>query len=512
MVRWPSASVSAVLPLFLCQFYALIGPGSAAEGAHDVEHGVFNGRWYGQWPRRKGPWRSHYIEGSVLTINQQDQSRPNAEDYQTQMVPTGRGAFNIRYAGNSLEATVQPRQFPANGRKLAWSDGNVWIRSDFFDGHWLVHGQVHRILGRSLTRSDGQDSEISITNENCFTVGFNGIARVAKMQTNGRNLGWSDGSIWERLDFFDGSWVEECGQVHSIKAVTLTLAGHTSASHLTYKDRKTFAMERNGVILAGDLQKADASGITKLLWSNGEVWSLVSFDGHWSGRERGGEIREITGYDLRWENDELDMIKIISRDSFTVIHQGQMLVAKRDVLDSGETRLAWSNGDIWIKQEVARYIGDQIVSLLRIIRSLAFWCLDCFVLLVGTFMSLRSLRVPHINDHKQWLTFWVLWSSIGILERCSKALPFFLQSFWQRVPFYFELKALAVIYLLLFNGAGQVFQLILNPLINPCYSNGQQASKSQKHRLFESDPIKFISLFGVAEYEKAANCWRCKKE
>ena len=74
------------------------------------------------------------------------------------------------------------------------------------------------------------------------------------------------------------------------------------------------------------------------------------------------------------------------------------------------------------------------------------------------YMSLCSIHSKEIEDDKQWLSYWVLFS-------CCNFLDYFLGTLVDLIPFYYTLKLLFIIYLFwpTTRGSLQIYDSILYP-------------------------------------------------
>eukprot|EP00928_Gymnodinium_smaydae_P071626 TRINITY_DN55164_c0_g1_i1.p1 TRINITY_DN55164_c0_g1~~TRINITY_DN55164_c0_g1_i1.p1 ORF type:complete len:141 (+),score=44.68 TRINITY_DN55164_c0_g1_i1:67-489(+) len=112
------------------------------------------------------------------------------------------------------------------------------------------------------------------------------------------------------------------------------------------------------------------------------------------------------------------------------------------------------------------------------------------VFLYAPFMSFRAVKSPAADDDKQWLMFWVVWSSLTAVEKFSLGLLNWM-------PLYYEAKAALVVYLMLFNGGQQVFDTLIDPL----FSRLQKGIPKDQLELFEKDPKAYLEKFGARAYE-----------
>lgn len=103
--------------------------------------------------------------------------------------------------------------------------------------------------------------------------------------------------------------------------------------------------------------------------------------------------------------------------------------------------------------------GKYLVSALAGVGFLVFFgVFDGFLTnVVGTllpgYLSLKSIESIETDVEKQWITYWVLYSAYGILDKISVLFIYYL-------PFYYFIKYLILIWLFMpnFNGAAQLYE------------------------------------------------------
>jgi len=74
------------------------------------------------------------------------------------------------------------------------------------------------------------------------------------------------------------------------------------------------------------------------------------------------------------------------------------------------------------------------------------------------YMSFKAIESTNKDDDTQWLTFWLLYSLIVFAEIWT---DIFL--YW--IPFYTELKIGIIVYLGVFKGASNIYQIIVRPTL-----------------------------------------------
>merc|ERR1719273_2621353 len=87
--------------------------------------------------------------------------------------------------------------------------------------------------------------------------------------------------------------------------------------------------------------------------------------------------------------------------------------------------------------------------------------LVCFV--YPAYMSFKAIDSQQIEDDMQWLTYWIVFSTMAILETTN------VKYLFEYVPFYFFLKIAFMIWLYhpKYQGAIVVYSQVLRPLVLP---------------------------------------------
>ncbi|CAM9420065.1 unnamed protein product [Heterosigma akashiwo] len=70
------------------------------------------------------------------------------------------------------------------------------------------------------------------------------------------------------------------------------------------------------------------------------------------------------------------------------------------------------------------------------------------------YKSFKAIQSDNPGDDAQWLTFWVVYSLVSIAEGLTEMTISGL------VPFYYELVFALYIWMIFFNGAGQIFKIV----------------------------------------------------
>ncbi|PWN48160.1 hypothetical protein IE53DRAFT_364119 [Violaceomyces palustris] len=92
---------------------------------------------------------------------------------------------------------------------------------------------------------------------------------------------------------------------------------------------------------------------------------------------------------------------------------------------------------------------------------------------VPAYFSLRALETPQPQDDIQWLTYWVVFGFFNFIESFVDIILYY-------VPWYYTLKTLAIVWLMLpqTQGAKLVYNKALRPAFQSSRSAVQQASQS----------------------------------
>ena len=78
--------------------------------------------------------------------------------------------------------------------------------------------------------------------------------------------------------------------------------------------------------------------------------------------------------------------------------------------------------------------------------------------LYPAYCSFKAIESPESNDDVQWLTYWVVFGFLNIIETFTDILLYWF-------PLYFTLKTILVIYLVYFRGAAFAYAHFLRPLL-----------------------------------------------
>jgi receptor expression-enhancing protein 5/6 len=90
------------------------------------------------------------------------------------------------------------------------------------------------------------------------------------------------------------------------------------------------------------------------------------------------------------------------------------------------------------------------------------------------YMSFKAIDSGNADDDTQWLTYWVVFSFISIIESCATFLVEF-------IPFYFAIKVSFFVWLYhpKFKGAGLVYSQVIKPFVVP-YLGTLSSTHAQK--------------------------------
>lgn len=113
-----------------------------------------------------------------------------------------------------------------------------------------------------------------------------------------------------------------------------------------------------------------------------------------------------------------------------------------------------------------------------------------FVALVyPTYASYKALGTAATYDDSQWLTYWVVYSFLSSLEVV-------IQTFFQWMPFYYEIKLLFVLWLILpqTKGAQFIFDEYIRPLMLKYGRNIDPAFASAEKLMFSQQTAMIVEL------------------
>ncbi|KAJ3294805.1 ER membrane protein DP1/Yop1 [Blyttiomyces sp. JEL0837] len=109
------------------------------------------------------------------------------------------------------------------------------------------------------------------------------------------------------------------------------------------------------------------------------------------------------------------------------------------------------------------YIFGGIISLFGLLIFFNIWG-DLLTNILGfvwpAYQSFKAIESNEKSDDVQWLTYWTVFGFLNILE-------FFADYVLYWVPFYYSLKTILILYLILpqFNGAAYIYQAFLRPYL-----------------------------------------------
>mmetsp|Transcript_36666 Transcript_36666/g.72092 ORF Transcript_36666/g.72092 Transcript_36666/m.72092 type:complete len:156 (-) Transcript_36666:113-580(-) len=116
------------------------------------------------------------------------------------------------------------------------------------------------------------------------------------------------------------------------------------------------------------------------------------------------------------------------------------------------------------------------------------------IFLYAPFMSFRAINTSTKEDDKQWLTFWIVHSTVRAVETVLE------KSYLSEIiPYYQELKWGFSTYLAVFGGAKQLYDLFLAPLFSTFEANFSEEDMA----LLDAKPGEFIMKHGARAYEEA---------
>ncbi|TYJ55173.1 protein YOP1 [Cryptococcus floricola] len=145
-----------------------------------------------------------------------------------------------------------------------------------------------------------------------------------------------------------------------------------------------------------------------------------------------------------------------------------------------QTKVPKAYGVIALGVSSVVLIFFNMFGLAQPISNLIGWALPAY-------LSILAIESPQANDDKQWLTYWVVFGSLNLIESLG------LRAVLYWVPMYFVFKTLFSIYLMLpaTRGAETLYYHVLRPVI------GNVKSKSQTN-YGTTDPLAKETGFSTA--------------
>lgn len=208
----------------------------------------------------------------------------DSSNRQASVIRTGNFLIFINGSGRSTvgwtESRVQVLANPSSGLRavfdpttgsLMFSDGTVWNKVPQLAGTWLTGGgrsTVIQQIGTTLLFSGNRSGSILSPNNIAITRGAN---LTGTLVSNGHEIHWSDGSVWNQVPILSGDWIDQTGSPTAIEQ---------SGASLTFVNSRgqtatgSFIDSRHVIVpgwgnLTGTLQNG------AILWSDGTSWSTV---------------------------------------------------------------------------------------------------------------------------------------------------------------------------------------------------------------------------------------------
>ena len=82
-----------------------------------------------------------------------------------------------------------------------------------------------------------------------------------------------------------------------------------------------------------------------------------------------------------------------------------------------------------------------------------FWVLGYVYM---PYMSFKAIQTPDGKDDKEWLTTWVIYSMLSMLQ----TIPI-ISSIVVWIPLYYEFKLVVIVYCVFFKGAGVIYRKLI---------------------------------------------------
>ena len=120
-----------------------------------------------------------------------------------------------------------------------------------------------------------------------------------------------------------------------------------------------------------------------------------------------------------------------------------------------------------------------------------FWVLGYVYM---PYMSFKAIQTPDGKDDKEWLTTWVIYSMLSMLQ----TIPI-ISSIVGWIPFYYEVKLIVIVYCVFFKGAGVIYR----KLIYPFFKRYERSADDLVNDLPGSVKAKYQEL-GHSEFVKNA--------
>jgi len=112
---------------------------------------------------------------------------------------SGWGGVAIVFRGVHVQGTLE-----RSGDRIVWSDGDVWLRAGV-DGHWQESAKggqpskTSQIAGSTMLHSSEKHLPLIRDGRCSLSMSIDGRQLQAHMDDIGRQLLWSDGDVWTRI-------------------------------------------------------------------------------------------------------------------------------------------------------------------------------------------------------------------------------------------------------------------------------------------------------------------------
>jgi len=127
-------------------------------------------------------------------------------------------------------------------------------------------------------------------------------------------------------------------------------------------------------------------------------------------------------------------------------------------------------------------------------------CVTAFTVIYPGLLSIRAIESPEKNDDKVWLTYWIVFGFLHVVETFLGFVLYF-------VPYYSWLRVAFFVYLIQFNGAETLYTTVLKDLlaknkdlIKDLIKRAQDATSSvaKQAAAAASDPTNIMKAAQVA--------------
>ena len=104
--------------------------------------------------------------------------------------------------------------------------------------------------------------------------------------------------------------------------------------------------------------------------------------------------------------------------------------------------------------------------------------------------SLKALKTPSADDDSQWLTYWVIFGLMLVIEKVFYILVYYM-------PVYYELKIVFLAYLIHMNGAQTIYVKLVDPYFH--YVQDFFENPEFRNKIFDKVKEKIMGLKKLTE-------------